>query len=340
VLHLALRSSGADPGFLHIDKVQMWREWQDRHGATLRTDPERLIALLGDSVITGRGPLGSKNLPTYLDEVAKRSDPRHPREFGLLGWPGQSLYERYFLADELASSGVRTVVFPFNLGSASTLFRATTSTELSGWMPVSRWPEAASLPLAEIGLGIDHVALYGAGRALGALRPWRALRRDQSRMAGLAELVQARLLTDPAARQRMVDASTREYHDQITARNYGPAFRGLGRDSPAIRMLEATLRIYRSAGLRVLVFVDPIDQQTLGELGFASDSPGLARTLASLAAVTVETGGSYVDLHDALSHEDFFDSMGHLTWAGERNGTQRLADVVAPHIFRLIAQGP
>jgi hypothetical protein len=337
--HLALRRSDVDAGFVHLDKVNLWWEWRDRYMPAIRASPRTTLALLGDSVMVGRAPLGvgAKNMAACLDDELKRIAPDDPLRVAMLGWPGQSLFERYFLADELMATGARSILFPFNLGSASNLFRATTSTELSGWIPFSRWAEAAALPLADIGLGVDQVALYGSGRALDAVRPWQALRRDQARLAALLERLQDRLLTRPDGRTQLLARTWQELGRRVSARNYQPVFAGLDRDHPAMRVLEATLRIYREHGARVLLFVDPIDLQDLAANGFPGDSPGLRRSLQTVAEIAAENGATFVDLHDALPHAAFLDPMGHLRWDGDANGTQMLAEVLAPHVARAFA---
>jgi hypothetical protein len=337
--HLTLRHSDVDIGFVHLDKVDLWREWQNLYVPGIRKNPATTLALLGDSVMVGRAPFseGAKNIPACLDDELKRIDPGAPLRIAMLGWPGQSLFERYFLADELMATGARNILFPFNLGSASRLFRATTGTELSGWIPVSRWPQAAALPLSEVGLGVDQLALYGSARALGAVRPWRAVRRDQARLAALLERLQERWMTHPEGRAELLKATADEFGRRVAARNYEPVFAGLDRGHPAMRVLDSTLRIYREHGARVLLFVDPIDLQDLAENGFASDSPGLRESLQTLAQIAAANGASFVDLHDVLPHAAFLDPMGHLHWKGDANGTQMLAEALAPHVARAFA---
>jgi hypothetical protein len=92
-------------------------------------------------------------------------------------------------------------------------------------------------------------------------------------------------------------------------------------------MMEATVRLAREAGVRVVVVGSPIPFEGMSKtVGY---DPDLYRgRFAMLAAVVEAAGGTFVDLHDALPAARFEDTFGHFDAEGGAMLAERLRPVV------------
>ncbi len=340
--HAALQDPELQPVNLHIEKVGFWNTWRDTYLAQLRAAPERCIALLGDSVMM-HGDAELQDVPRHLEQALARLAPDRQLRIAPLVWPGQTMLERYFMADALVSSGVHNVLIALNLvGLTPQAMRGWTAIDLVGLLPPTRLAQTFALPLADVGIGLDQVVLHKAVSASGAFEPFRLLRRDQARAATFLERAQGRLRTDPDARTPLLTFMYLSRLESASDQSYSAALAGLERDHVGVQMLEASLRVYRERGARVVVFVDPIDLELLESRGFMNERArdGLRRTLATLAAVVRENGAELIDLHALLPRDGFDDRAGHLTFRAPVHGNRRLAEELAPRIYRSFFESP
>src|SRR5688572_14173285 len=67
VAHRALDSHPV-PVYLHIQKLKLWNGWSSMYGPGFREIPERMVALLGDSVMT-RGDFQLENGAPVPDQL-------------------------------------------------------------------------------------------------------------------------------------------------------------------------------------------------------------------------------------------------------------------------------
>jgi hypothetical protein len=98
---------------------------------------------------------------------------------------------------------------------------------------------------------------------------------------------------------------------------------------PAVRMMEATVRLAREAGVRVVVVGSPIPFE--GMRGVVGYDPEIYRArFRMLQAVVERAGGTFVDLHEALPAKHFQDTVGHF----DADGAAVLANLLRPVVTR------
>ncbi len=101
----------------------------------------------------------------------------------------------------------------------------------------------------------------------------------------------------------------------------------LSRDHPMVRMMEATVRLARQAGVRVVVVGTPIPFQSMRDI--VGYDPDVYRARYGILRAAVEdAGGVFVDLHEALGDAMLQDPVGHFTPEGAALLADRLRPVV------------
>lgn len=105
----------------------------------------------------------------------------------------------------------------------------------------------------------------------------------------------------------------------------------ISRWNPVVQMMGATVRMATRRGRRVLVLGIPIPHEILRERGWY-DEAAYARRFAVLQAVVEESGGTFLDLHEALRRNEFADAGAHYNDAG----AARMAELVEPEVRRML----
>ena len=296
------------------------------------------LAMLGDShlAIGGQGDALHRRVGRVLRARGEDVSVVRVADHGL------SLLGQYCLADAVAAAGPGEVVLALNLAHFSPHWQRQQLVPCLALLGPRRWLEAARLPLHREGVSLDRLLFYGAIGWADGLGLLARLTREQARVAlaweQLADAIQSRSPWPDglAHQQALVRADlerSRDASGRATAfwarRLHGPALDGLRADDPALRLLASLLSHYREAGVRVLVFANPINVEHLRALGLYP-AEGLAETLGRAEAVARRQGARWLDLHDLVPDAGFGDHMDHLdTASGARERlAQRLADAL------------
>ena len=301
----------------------------------LETSKQRLagqrIAFLGDStaMFVSDGARGlDHQLGRALDALAPES-PRH-RVFSFAS-PGYTQFTQYFLSHRVAYAKPDVVVLAFNLAAFSNLSREADRPELAAWLPVRQLAEAFSLPLHWIGLSTAELLLYTTVPHVGGFEAWQKLSHEQARCVhawgSLATWLQARSgapnglvyqnLLFYQRRMQQYDLGPPERESEALARSrLGALLAGVGPDHPVLRMLRATLEVFRERGIPVFVYIAPLNIEHLERIGLR-DREGLRRGVESVRRVVIAGGASLIDLHDVLPDAAFADGGGHLMTSAE-----------------------
>jgi hypothetical protein len=301
-------------------------------------DGDHQLLFVGDSLAMDMLPPNT-SIPIRLRQrLAERGDGRPEFDVGNITASGLSIFSHYFLSDRLIALHPDQIVLAVNLAAFSRRWRANERFQLAGWIPARCWPEAAVLPLHEVGVSADRLLYYRVIVAAGGVEPWRWLQREQVRVAGAywdaAAWLQDRSGSPHGLEYRMVHGlasvgqrlESKHRPTRALARElFGPALDGLEADHPEIEMLDALLARFRGAGIRVVLYVAPINVEYLTRLG-VYDAEGMAR----IEAVAQRRGAAFLDLHDLLPDVAFRDAMNHLTQDAEPDGARLVAERIAP----------
>ena len=286
------------------------------------------VAYLGDSMIVSYKP--GSTVPQRLQQTLDRGPNEGRFLVASVAAPGMGPFDFYFIADRVAAAQPNQVILPINLSVFSRGWRETFSRpQLAGLLPLKRLPQALLLPLDGIGLTADRLLAYTITVRLGALDAWEQLAREQARLGtarrGVAQRIGTRF--GEAAEERFAKEAMRHFADRFDMGNnrqiaplaiadrFGPVLSGLRQDNPSLEVLAATLAIFESAGIDVLVYINPINVEQLGQAG-ALPAEGLNQTLATIEELVVHEGARFLDLHDLLGDANFRDAAGHLNDQG------------------------
>jgi hypothetical protein len=313
---------------------------------------EHRVLFLGDSLaVDTRGP--DTSIPARLAQNLADARPGGP-EVDLVAYTGPALglFSHYFLSQRVIDREPDQIVLGLNLRWFSKRWRADERSQLAGWLPAERWPEALALPLHAAGVSADRLFFYRTLVALGAFDAWHWLQRQQVRLAyaywsaarwlqavaGVEEGLAFRMLHKQAELRRDKTAAFRA--TPYAARTLlGPALQGLDPDDPALEVLDALLRRFAQAGIPVLVYVAPINVEHLSSIG-AYDPQGMARTSARIEAVSRRRGAAFLDLHDLLPDAAFADHLDHLVQDAEPEGSRAVAERLAPLVAQRVRGTP
>jgi len=305
------------------------------------------VGLLGDSMaISYREP---KQIPSRLqeavDELGAESPPIRVHS---LASPGMGPFDFYFLAERVAATAPDQVILPVNLTSLSEGWHAAFARpQLAGLLPPSRLLEALGLPLEHIGVTADRLLAYVALAQAGALEAWRKISFRQAKLGVAQDQLADRVSTSVGSqteqrfaldafvynRSREVDSGLRPRLTTFgVEQRFAPALRGVEPDFPVLQMLGAAVRAFRERGIEVLVYTSPLNLEHIEAIG-ADDPDGLARTLASIRAVSEGAGARFLDLHDLIPDAGFRDFAGHLSTTPAHDGPQRVATQLAPLVI-------
>jgi hypothetical protein len=109
---------------------------------------------------------------------------------------------------------------------------------------------------------------------------------------------------------------------------YGSALQGIDRDDPVLRMLDAAIRSYVSAGAVVTLYVVPANVEHFAAAGY-DDQAGLGLTVQRIRNVADAGGARVIDLHAMLPDSAFQDYWGHFRDGSKYRGATRVAEALA-----------
>lgn len=262
---------------------------------------------------------------------------RHPQPVGRLAnisAPGLTAYSHYFMSEGLAGFKGERYILSVNPG----WFTRNPQGEhpvLAGLLPMTRWPEATSLPLEAVGLSADGILTSHALMSLGLMDTWAWVQREQVRFErGLRKLevwLQRRVgrprmapharIAQALLQRRVLDK--RPTHAGAIER-WGPMLDGLHEDNPTLQMMEAVVRRLRETGAPVLVIVPPTNVDALRRLGLYQNS-AYPESLDQIRAAAERGGAEFLDLHDLLGDRAFKDPTDHLALRQKPSATVTVA---------------
>jgi len=316
---------GAEP-FVDFDGVQVQLLTLRSLVEKPRADGEKRLAFLGDST-SMYFPNGDFGIDHVLQDVLNELSAKRPpfRVFSLAA-PGYTQFTQYFLSHRVAATRPDAVVLAFNLASFSDQWRAADRPRLASWLPLRHVGEALRLPTYWIGISSDELLLYTGTIAAGGFDAWRWLLHAQARCVrawdALATWLQARsgapeglaykTLHFMARRTRDFEIGPPERETAWLAHSrLGAVLAGVGPEHPVLRMLAATLAVFRERGIPVFVYIAPMNVEHLDRIGF-DDRDGWKRGVESVRRVVESGGATLIDVHDQLPDAAFLDGGGHL----------------------------
>jgi hypothetical protein len=321
-----LDAIGGPTPYVNVASVGLQLKVLDVLAQRSSDSPETRVAFLSDST-SMHFPEGALGLNQRFGAALVGMAPQesHFRVFTFAS-PGYTPFAQYFLAHRVADAGPDHVVLGFNLASFSQQWRGADRPELSAMLPVRNLGEALRLPLHWIGLSTDELLLYTMVVHFKGFQTWLRLSQEQARCVrawgSAAEWLQARsgapnglvyqTLYFFQRRQAQFLPGPPERETEMLARaRYGAALTGVGPDHPVLRILRATLEVFRERRIPVLVYIIPMNVEHLEQLGLL-DRAGLRRSVESVRREALASGASLVDLHDLLPDAAFSDGAGHL----------------------------
>jgi hypothetical protein len=350
-------AAGAIPGALDAAGVP-YNEVGLEVGLSLSYTAERIAAkrarprilFLGDSLVMDLSP-PDRSVPTRLRALLRAEGALAGGQLHRLAAPGMGGFSHYFLSEVFAALQPDLVILSVNLRWFSRAWNRAERAVLVGWLPVRRWPEAASLPLHAVGVTADFALLQRALVASGAVTGWYRLRREQVRVVHgrerLEERLQAWVGQRAGTRYRALHAAAERgrlvSRGRITPLNarrlLGAVFQGISADNPTLNALDRLIARFRAAGAHCLVYAAPLNVEHLRRLG-VYDARGVERSIAGLEAVVRRHGGTFLDLHDLLADVDFADFSDHLKLDAEYDVSTRVARALVPGVLEALRRTP
>jgi hypothetical protein len=331
VILRGLDAAGIATPYVDLDSMKIHLQVLGVLATAKQRVPGQRIAFLGDSTSMHASD-GSRGIDHQLGPALDALAPGQPRHLVFsFAAPGYTQFTQYFLSHRVAYARPDAVVVAFNLASFSDQWRRVDRTRLAAWLPVRRLPEALSLPLYWIGLPTDQLLLYPTLAQLGGFEAWQKLLRVQARCVhawgAAAEWLQARSgARNGLAYQNLLFYHTRQKHyvegpperetEWLAHSRLDALLAGVDAGHPVLRVLHATLEVFRERGIPVFVYIVPLNLEYLERIGLR-DRDGLRRGIESVRRVVLASGASLIDLHDSLPDAAFADGGGHLMTTAE-----------------------
>ena len=248
-----------------------------------------------------------------------------------VGVPGADYFTYYpFLAELLSKYRPAVLVVVahlrlFRYPSADPTAVLTTRNDLASMIPTEDLGQAVRLPFETRGLTLPRLALA-------RLLRW--------------EPVETAFYVVDGARAQYGEADIPWMGPQKTTNPTSNFLKlldvGLGasnvpvtRHHPVVRMMEATVRLARDAGVRVIVVGSPLPFEAMGEIPSVGYDPAVyAERFAVLGDAVRDAGGVFVDLREALPKAMFKDGNGHFT----PEGANALAEKLRPIVVRELGE--
>jgi len=321
-----LDAAGVPEPYVNLASMGVMHHVLDALAQRSSDSPETRVAFLSDSTSMNYpdGTLGlNYRFGTALVGLAPAGS--HFRVF-TFATPGYGQFTQYFLSHRLAGAGPDHVVLGFNLASFSQQWRGIDRPELAALLPLRDLGEALQLPLYWIGLSTDELLLYTMVAHLGGFETWLRLSQEQARCVrawgSAAAWLQARSGAPNGLAYQMLHFFHRRHAqflpgppdretEMLARREHGAVLAGVGPEHAVLRILRATLEVFRERQIPVLVYIIPMNVEHLEQLGLL-DRGALRRGVESVRRVALASGASLVDLHDLLPDAAFSDAGGHL----------------------------
>jgi hypothetical protein len=326
-----LAAAGIGAPYIDLDSMKVHLQVLGILESAKQRLPGQRIAFLGDSTSMHASD-GSRGLDHQLGAALDALAPEQPRHLVFsFAAPGYTQFTQYFLSHRVAHARPDAVVLAFNLASFSNQWRRVDRTRLVAWLPVRHLPEAFSLPLYWIGLSTDQLLLYPTVAQVGGFETWQKLLRVQARCVRAWDSVAKWLQAQSGApnglayqdqlffQRRMeqyVDGLPQRETESLARSRLGALLAGVGPDHPVLRVLRATLEVFRERGIPVFIYIVPLNIEYLERIG-VGDREGLRRGVESVRRVVLAGGASLIDLHDSLPDAAFADGGGHLMTTAE-----------------------
>jgi hypothetical protein len=198
--------------------------------------------------------------------------------------------------------------------------------EFAGRLSFAELLPLLRLPIHELGLSADDLLLYKLLMRPGLRSAWSWLVQEQSRVQKTRDELDNRIYgqgANPPVRlfrglgalkrqkrtMEFVDGRSR-YLGKRAIIHQGEGLKGVQPDHVTLRLLAESLALYAEAGIPVVAYLSPINIEHLRAVGVV-DEDRLSLSLESYRSVVASHGASFVDLHDLLPDDSFFDARGH-----------------------------
>ena len=284
--------------------------------ATKRKAPPAvpLVVWMGDSTIT------NIPRPSYPQYLAPRFSSRHIAS-QVVAAPAFDFFTYYFLMGPVLDMHPDVIVMVAHLAAFPTKVGTRfTYNDLCSFIPAEALPGTMVLPLAPRRLSPARVLLARVLRT--------TLGEDGFYVAeGLRSLwgdapawdVLGPKQPPPIIDWRRMITVVKAYDFPITRRN------------PTLRMMEATVRLAMSRGTHVIVIGSPIPYEELRKEWWY-DSDAWSKRYAVLRAAVEEAGGTFLDMHEAMTTDGFADAGGHFN----DTGANRMANILQPVVTQAV----
>lgn len=313
-------------GWLYVAQMgrEAWARGADRYlyRITLERQIEEMAAARPDVVWMGDSTVLGLRAISY-PQVLRGGLPGV--SYAVMGYLGSDFYTFYPVVGDLLEHhrpAVLVIVAHLRLFSDPRDDYArtrTTRNDLLSMVPADELPQTALLPLAARGMTIPRLLLARVLRY-----PWAedALYMADGAQALVSEAELPWLGPTAAALPNnlaMMRLGLEASDVPVTRRH------------PVVRMMAATVRLARRAGVRVIVVGTPIPFEGMQRMLGYDPALYLAR-FRTLGAAVEEAGGVFVDLHDALAAQYFQDVVGHFDATGARILANRLRPILTREV--------
>lgn len=273
-----------------------------------------LVVWLGDSTMM---EYEGHSYPGFVTQDLAASRPIESR---VVTYGDMDFFYYYFVMGEAVRLHPAAVVVVANLRLFQLARLTRTLNDLCSMVQPADLLRTMTLPLHERGITIPKLFLAqvlrtrAGERGLYLFEGLRSMLRRSALLGALmpqpAEFEWARALQDP---ERGKEAAMEIVHRHWVQGNTLV----LSRRQAMVRMMQATVRLAARHGVPVIVVGSPVPWERLAELGYY-DEAAYDRRFALLRTVVEDAGGRFVDLHQALRHDELRDIIGHFTDKGAR----------------------
>lgn len=253
---------------------------------------------------------------------------------------GWGAYRQFIHAALVLDAQPDLVMLSFNMRALSPWWTGYIASDEARFIGPAHIPRAFFLPLQRVGITADQLIYLVAVRQSPFYEPWKSMRALQNAMNRAREDLGARLSAAAATEVLLAPSDwLLDFPIGDTKRALVGAFAGATPEHPMLKMLDASVRAFRRAGVSVVVFVMPVNLERYEDAGLL-DQDGLARSLASVEEVALGAGATFSKMHDRFDRARFADLVGHLDSRGENSGAQLLALDLRQIILAELAREP
>jgi hypothetical protein len=285
------------------------------------------VVWIGDSTIIGMGTIS-------YPQIVKGGLPGV--SFRVIGFPGCDYFSYYPIVGDLLSRYRPAVLVMvahlrlFRPPSADPNALVTRRNDLASMIPTSELGHAIRLPFESRGLTLPRLALA-------RLLRWHTVEtafyaadgaRAQYGEADIPWMGPPNTTDLTASFLRLLDVGLGGSNVAVT------------RHHPTVRMMEATVRLARDAGVRVIVVGSPLPFEAMRDSVIGYDPAVYAERFAVIADAVRDAGGVFVDLHEALPRAMFHDVAGHFEADGATVLAKRLQPVVVSELAQATSASP